>query len=106
VQREPIKPKLKPPITKRLKLKCDVLLSTSAFKFILRCYNAGPILLCFALFLLILFVVRRCILGNPRLQARNNTSFALGLLTRCPCVLLCNLTTCYSIECAWFQRLK
>ena len=33
-----MKPKLKPPGTTRLKLKCDVLLSTSAFKLILcRC---------------------------------------------------------------------
>jgi len=31
--------KLKPPETKRLKLNCDVLLSTSAFKFNLRRYN-------------------------------------------------------------------
>ena len=33
VQVDPIKPNLKPPGTKLLKLKCDVLLSTSAFKF-------------------------------------------------------------------------
>jgi hypothetical protein len=33
VQVEPIKPKLKPHGTKRLKLKCDKLLSTSAFRF-------------------------------------------------------------------------
>ena len=33
-----MKPKLKPPGTKRLKLKCDILLSTSAFRFNLRCY--------------------------------------------------------------------
>jgi len=33
-----IKPKLKPPGTKRLKLKCDIPLSTSAFKFNLRRY--------------------------------------------------------------------
>jgi len=39
VQVDPIKPKLKPPGTKRLKLKCDILLSTSAFKFNLRRYN-------------------------------------------------------------------
>jgi len=39
VQVDPIKPKLKPPGTKRLKLKCDTLLSTSAFKFKLRRYN-------------------------------------------------------------------
>ena len=38
VQVDPIKPKLKPPGTKRLKLNCDVLLSTSAFKFNLRRY--------------------------------------------------------------------
>jgi len=34
-----MKPKLKPPGAKRLKLKCDVLLSTSAFKCNLRRYN-------------------------------------------------------------------
>jgi len=39
VQIDPIKPKLKPPGTKRLKLNCDELLSTSAFKFNLRRYN-------------------------------------------------------------------
>ena len=33
------KPKLKPPGTKRLKVNCDVLLSTSAFKFNLRRYK-------------------------------------------------------------------
>jgi hypothetical protein len=33
-----MKPKLKPPGTKRLKVRCDVLLSTSAFKFNLRRY--------------------------------------------------------------------
>jgi len=32
VQVESMKPKLKPPGTERLKLKCDILLSTSAFK--------------------------------------------------------------------------
>jgi len=39
VQVDPIKPKLKPLGTERLKLTCDVLLSTSAFKFNLRRYN-------------------------------------------------------------------
>jgi hypothetical protein len=39
VQFDPMKPKLTPPRTKRLKLNCDTLLSTSAFKFDLRCYN-------------------------------------------------------------------
>ena len=34
-----MKPKLKPPGTKRLKLKCDILLSTSALKFNLRRYS-------------------------------------------------------------------
>ena len=42
VQVDPIKPELKPPGTKRLKLNCYVLLSTSAFKFNLRCYTWGP----------------------------------------------------------------
>ena len=40
LQADPMKPKLKPPGTKRLKLNRDILLSTSAFKFTLRCYNA------------------------------------------------------------------
>jgi len=39
VQVDPIKPKLKPPGTKRLKLKTDVVLSSSAFKLNLRRYN-------------------------------------------------------------------
>ena len=39
VQVDPMKLKLKPPVTKRLKLKCDMLLSASAFKFNLRRYN-------------------------------------------------------------------
>jgi hypothetical protein len=41
VQLDPMKPKFKPPGTKRLKLKCDILLSTSAFKFNLRRYTEG-----------------------------------------------------------------
>jgi hypothetical protein len=39
VQVKPISPKLKPPGTKRLKLKCDILLSTSAFKYNSRRYS-------------------------------------------------------------------
>jgi len=39
VQLDPIKLKLKPPGTERLKLKCDVLHSTHGFKFNLRRYN-------------------------------------------------------------------
>jgi hypothetical protein len=42
VQVDPIKPKLKPPGTKQLKLKIDILLSTYAFKFNLRRYKVGP----------------------------------------------------------------
>jgi len=41
VQVDPIKPKLKPPGTKLLKLKIDILLLTSAFKFNLRRYASG-----------------------------------------------------------------
>jgi len=39
VQADFINPKLKPPATKRLKLKCDVLLSDLAFKFNLRHFS-------------------------------------------------------------------
>ena len=38
MQVDPITPTLKAPGTKRLKLKCDILLSTSAFTFNLRRY--------------------------------------------------------------------
>ena len=41
VQVDPIKPKLKLPGTKRLKLKCEGPLSICAFKFNLRRYNTG-----------------------------------------------------------------
>jgi len=41
VQVDPIKPMLKPPKTKRLKLQCDILLPTSAFKVNLRRYSKG-----------------------------------------------------------------
>jgi len=41
VQVDPIKPKLKIHGIRRLKLTCDVLLSTSAFKFNLRRYNVS-----------------------------------------------------------------
>ena len=40
VQVDPMKPKLKPPGTKRLKVNYDILLSISAFNFILRRYSA------------------------------------------------------------------
>ena len=44
MQVDPIKPKLNPPGTKRLKLNCDKLLPTSAFKFDLRRYTtASPV---------------------------------------------------------------
>jgi len=39
VQVDPIKPILKPPGTKHLKLKCEIMFSTFAFKFNLRRYN-------------------------------------------------------------------
>ena len=39
MQVDPMKPKLKPPGTKPLKLKCNILLSTSAFNFNLRRYT-------------------------------------------------------------------
>jgi len=39
VQVDPMKPKLKPPGTKLLKLKCDKLLSNHAFKINLRLYT-------------------------------------------------------------------
>jgi hypothetical protein len=39
VQVDPVKPKLKPPGTEILKLTCDILLSTSAIRFILRRYS-------------------------------------------------------------------
>ena len=40
MQVDPIKPKLKPPGSNRLKLKCKMLLSSSAFNFNLRRYAA------------------------------------------------------------------
>ena len=41
VRVDPMKPKLKTPGTEPLKLKCDILLSTSAFKFNLRRYTTA-----------------------------------------------------------------
>ena len=38
MQVDPVTPKLTPPGTKRLKLRCDILVSTSAFKFDVRRY--------------------------------------------------------------------
>jgi len=38
------------------------------------------------------------------LQARNTTS--LVCLTCCQCLKLCDFTTCYSMDRAWFKRLK
>jgi hypothetical protein len=47
VQVDPIKPKLKPSGTNRLKLNCDILLSPSAFKFYVRhCSKAWDNQLC------------------------------------------------------------
>jgi len=44
VQVDPIKPKLKPPGTKRVKLESDVLLSNIAFKLHLRHYTKVPLI--------------------------------------------------------------
>ena len=44
VQVDPIKPTLKAPVSRSLKLKCDELLSNVAFKFNLRRYNVGCLL--------------------------------------------------------------
>jgi len=41
VQVDPVEPRLKAPVTKRLKLNGDILLSISAFKFNLRRYSMG-----------------------------------------------------------------
>jgi len=41
-----MKPKLKPPGTKRLKLECDILVSTSAFKLNLRGYDMEYVDVC------------------------------------------------------------
>jgi len=44
VQVDPMKPMLKPLGTKHLKLKCDILISTFAFKFNVRRYSWGKFL--------------------------------------------------------------
>ena len=46
MQVDPVKLMLKPPGTQHLKLKCDILLSTFAFKFNLRRYTVGRDLIC------------------------------------------------------------
>ena len=40
------------------------------------------------------------------MRPRDKTCFALGPLTQSLCVILCDLTTCFSVKSAWFQRLK
>jgi hypothetical protein len=60
VQVDPMKPKLRPPGTKRLKLECDVPLSRFAFIFNLHHYTVGPAA---ALALLALPLVGRCSLS-------------------------------------------
>ena len=54
VQVDPIQPQLKPPGSKRLKLRYEELLSNFAFKFNLRCYNGVQLEGCKAP------MVRRC----------------------------------------------
>jgi hypothetical protein len=43
---------------------------------------------------------------HPCLQARNKTSLACKTYRNPPCVMLCDLTTFYSIGSAWFQCIK
>ena len=62
VQVDPIKPTLKPPGTKRLTLKCDILLSTSAFTSNLHHYTSGR-----SLKEAIRMVVERIVVGRCRL---------------------------------------
>jgi len=57
-----VKPKLKPLGTERLKPKCDIMYSTSAFKFYLRRYTAGA----------------ACSTTRPYLKADNSTVVARG----------------------------
>jgi hypothetical protein len=64
VQVDPTKPKLKPPGTKRLKLDCDVLLSTSGFRFNLRRYNEDELVGSNISVLMPRSVVRRCRLNR------------------------------------------
>ena len=69
VQVVPIKPTLKAPGTKRLKLKCDRLLSTLAFKFNLRRYNVEALFQLANVYdMMGNYKVRRCrlTLSNPR----------------------------------------
>jgi len=49
--------------------------------------------------------VWRCRL-KPVFASTEQDVVRLGSLTRHPCVVLCDITTCYSIERALFQRLK
>jgi len=56
---DPIKLKLKRPGTKRLKLKCDILLSTFAFKINLRRYNLGSVSTAFSDVVIDSIVVQR-----------------------------------------------
>jgi len=90
---------LKAPGTKRLTLKYDELLSIFAFIFNLRRYikEADADIRS--------AMVGRCRL-KPVLTSTEYDVLRLGSLTQCPCVILCDVTTCYSMESAWFQRLK
>ena len=79
MQVDPIKLKLKPHGTKRLTLNCDVLLSTSAFKFKLRRYILELSLngiFTFELLMRCAYVVgrRRLPLSNPEFESANGFS--------------------------------
>jgi len=54
---------------------------------------------------IVLREVRRCRL-KPAFASTDQDILRLGSLTQRPCMILCGLTTCYSIESAWRQRLK
>jgi hypothetical protein len=75
VQVDPIKFKLKPPATKRLKPKCDVLLSTSAFKFNLHHYIMGSLGVCAVLYALMCLVITG--------RGLHSSTFWLNLSTFC-----------------------
>jgi hypothetical protein len=67
-----MRPKLKPPRTERLKLKCDTLISTFAFKFNLRRYiQAALDLLLGCLVAALLLRHRGAMVGRCRLTLSN-----------------------------------
>jgi len=43
---------------------------------------------------------------KPVFASTDSDLLCLGSLTQCRCVILCDLTTCYSSESTWLQRVK